>query len=80
MTGNNEGELDKLCPFWQKPCSEVCPICPLYITISQQRPVLGVMKVVQMKMCYFPASAMIMSNKPMLVQELPSKLHGIGGN
>lgn len=70
MSDNNE----QLCPFWKEPCSKVCPTCPLYISIAQQKQVLGVMKVTNLKMCYFPASAMIMSSKPQAVKQPPTPL------
>lgn len=60
---NLEG-LPKNCPFWQKPCGEVCPDCILLAQVTQTKVVLGITKAVQGKICALAALPMIMSNKP----------------
>lgn len=82
MSNNNEGaqetNFEQICPFWKEPCSKVCPTCPLWIEIASQQNVLGVLKVVKQRLCYFPASAMIMSTKPVPPKQPPPLVFGRG--
>ena len=53
---------EKYCPYWQKPCSEVCDKCVMYMDINKQ----GKLGIIKGKMCAIVLEA---QKPPVIMQQ-----------